>query len=124
MKTLVILSLFFITNNVMAQSKTNYQRLVKIVVDSTQLENFKTALKEGTETGVRLEEGVLLYQIYAKKEYPNHITILETYASIEAYNKHIETPHFKKYKKTVENMVQLLDIVDIENLADVTKNNK
>ena len=83
----------------MAQSKTNYQRLVKIIVDSTQLENFKTALKEGTETGVRVEAGVLSYQIYAEKEHPNHITIFETYKSIEAYNKHIETPHFKKYKK-------------------------
>ncbi len=108
----------------MAQSKTNYQRLVKIVVDSTQLDAFKVALKEGTETGVRVEAGVLSYAIFYEKEHPNHITIFETYASIEAYNKHIQTPHFKKYKATVANMVQSLDIVDIESLANVTKKEK
>jgi len=104
-----------------AQQKSNYQRLVKIVVDSTQLDAFKFALKEGTETSVRVEKGVLSYQIYFEKEHTNHITILETYASIDAYNRHIETPHFKKYKKTVANMVQLLDIVDIKPLANVIK---
>lgn len=110
--------------NVSAQSKTNYQRLVKIVVDSTKLEAFKAALKEGTETAVRLEPGVLSYNIFQEKEHPNHITIFETYASIKAYNKHIQTQHFKNYKTKVADMVQSLELIDVDQIAYVTKQSK
>jgi quinol monooxygenase YgiN len=121
MKYLLILSLLFMSDNIAAQKNNNYQRLVKIVVDSAQLEAYKIALKEGTETSVREESGVLSYQIYAEKEHPNHITIFETYSSVEAYTQHIQTPHFKQYKAAVANMVLSLHIVDVLPLAEVKK---
>lgn len=116
-----MLSLIVMSHEIMAQKNDNYQRLVKIVVDSTQLDVYKIALKEGIETALREEVGVLSYQIYAEKAYPNHLTLFETYASVEAYNLHIQTPHFKKYKATVANMVQSLDIVDVVPITLVTK---
>ncbi|HEX4850831.1 MAG TPA: antibiotic biosynthesis monooxygenase [Puia sp.] len=88
-------------------------RIAKIVVDSSQLENYKTALKEGISTAVSKEPGVLsMYAVFDKAN-PSHITVFETYADLNAYQSHIQTVHFKKYKATVEHMVKSLELVDV-----------
>ena len=92
-----------------AQDKTPYVRIAKIVVDSSQLESYKAALKEHAETAVRVEPGVQsLYAVY-DKENPTHVTVFEIYASKAAYELHIQTPHFKKYKTSTQNMVKHLN---------------
>ncbi|OQP57297.1 antibiotic biosynthesis monooxygenase [Niastella vici] len=96
-----------------AQTRDPYVRIAKIIVDSTQLENYKAALKEGIETAVRLEPGVLrMYAVYDKNK-PTHVTVFETYASKQAYESHIQTPHFKKYKTGTGGMVKSLELVDV-----------
>ena len=40
------------------------------------------------------------------------ITILETYASREAYDKHIASAHFQKYKQGTLHMVKSLKLID------------
>ncbi|MCC6287982.1 MAG: antibiotic biosynthesis monooxygenase [Chitinophagaceae bacterium] len=92
-------------------------RIAKIVVDSAQLENYTIALKEQMKTALKLEEGVLAYSAVQDKNNPTHITILETYASLAAYQKHTQAPHFKKYKSTVENMVKSLELTEVEPIA-------
>lgn len=100
-----------------AQVKTPYVRIAKIVVDSTQLENYKAALKEGAETAVRVEPGVLsLYAVY-DKDNRTHVTVFEIYASKEAYESHIQTPHFKKYKTSTQSMVKSLELTDVIPIA-------
>jgi 4-carboxymuconolactone decarboxylase len=56
-----------------------------------------------------------LYAV-AEKERPNHITILEIYASEEAYQKHIQTPHFLKYKNGTKDMVKSLELIEVDPL--------
>jgi len=104
-----------------AQSKTPYMRIAKIVVDSSQLENYKAALKEGIEAAVRLEPGVLSLNAVYERANPTHITVFEIYADMEAYQLHIQTPHFKKYKTTVNDMVKALELVDVVPIALATK---
>jgi len=41
--------------------------------------------------------------------------------SPEAYQSHIVTPHFKKYKETVKDMVLSLELIDAELVARVQK---
>src|ERR1700761_5948477 len=89
-------------------------RLAKIQVDPQQLEKYNEALKEQMTTAVRVEPGVLTYYAVADKSNPSHITILEIYADTAAYQSHIETPHFKKYKATVQNMVKSLELVNVD----------
>ena len=96
-----------------AQTDKRMIRIAKIEVDSTQLKEYNAALKEQMETAVRLEPGVLTYYALADKKDPSRITILEIYADNAAYLKHIATPHFKKYKTTVEHMVKKLELVDV-----------
>ena len=96
-----------------AQTDKRMIRIAQIEVDSTQLKQYNAALKEQMQTAVRLEPGVLTYYAVADKKDPSRITILEIYADSAAYLKHIATPHFKKYKTTVEHMVKKLELVDV-----------
>jgi quinol monooxygenase YgiN len=100
-----------------AQDKTQYIRIAKIVVDTGQLESYKAALKEHAEAAVSKEAGVLtLYAVYDKEKATN-VTVFEIYASVDAYNFHILTPHFIKYKTTVKDMVKSLVLTDVIPIA-------
>jgi len=117
---LFILMLSFDTT-LMAQEKNQMVRLAKIKVDPSQLEKYNAALKEQMTTAVSVEPGVLTYYAVADKSDPSNITILEIYADTAAYKSHIETPHFKKYKKTVKDMVKSLELVDVNLIASAKK---
>ncbi len=119
--TLFILSLF-ISKNGMAQEKIQMVRLAKITVDPLQLDKYNIALREQMATAVRVEPGVLTYYAVADKKDPAHITILEIYADTVAYQSHIKTTHFKKYKETVKDMVKSLELTDVTLIGSAKKN--
>jgi quinol monooxygenase YgiN len=119
--TIVFSMLLMSYTSVSAQAKTPYVRIAKIIVDSAQLENYKAALKEHAEAAVKKESGVLtLYAVY-DQEQPTHITVFEIYASVSAYQSHIQTAHFLKYKSTVKDMVKSLALTDVIPIALETK---
>lgn len=64
------------------------------------------------ETSLRTEPGVLTMCAVAEKENTCKITILETYTSKEAYDKHIVSVHFQKYKQGTLHMVKSLVLSD------------
>jgi 4-carboxymuconolactone decarboxylase len=91
-------------------------RLARIVIDSAQLDKYNALLKEEIEASVKNETGVLTLYATAEKNRPTHITILEIYASADAYKKHILTPHFIKYKNGTKGMVKSLELVEVNPL--------
>src|SRR6188768_2318666 len=95
-----------------AQEKNQMVRLAKLVIDSTQLENYNALLKEEIEASVRVEPGVITLYAVAEKNNPTHITILEIYADTVAYKSHLLTPHFIKYKNGTKDMVKSLELVE------------
>lgn len=103
---------FFGDNSLSAQSNTQMVRLAKLIIDSTRLESYKAMLKEEIETSVRLEPGVLTLYAVTEKNNPTHITILEIYADTAAYQAHLQTPHFIKYKNGTSQMVKALELVE------------
>jgi quinol monooxygenase YgiN len=113
--------IFSINTSAMAQQNNQMVRLAKIKVDPSQLEKYNAALKEQMTTAIRVEPGVLTYYAVADKNDPANITILEIYADTAAYQLHIETPHFKKYKETVKNMVQSLELIDVTLIGSAKK---
>ena len=116
--TTVFLSIFnFLSFTVNAQVDTKMYRIAKIKVDSNQLERYKVALNMQMNSAIELEPGVLSYTVVADKKDSSSITIFEVYASLEAYQSHIATPHFKKYKETVKDMVLSLELIDTELIA-------
>lgn len=106
-----------------AQAQNNMYRIAKIKVDVNQLEQYKSALKKQMNAAIKLEPGVLSYTVVADKKDASLITIMEVYANLEAYQSHILTPHFKKYKDTVKNMVLSLELIDTELVERVHKPN-
>lgn len=100
-----------------AQTNHRLVRLAKLVIDSTQLEAYNALLKEEVETSVRVEPGVLTLYPVADKAHPNHITILEIYADVAAYQAHLKTPHFLKYKNGTNGMVTSLELAEVLPLA-------
>ena len=119
--SLLTLAFLLISGISFAQVAEPMYRLAKIKVDPAQLEMYTIALKEQMNTAIQLEPGVLSYTAVADKSNPNQITILEVYADSAAYLSHIQTPHFKKYKETVKNMVQSLELNDVHLVASAKK---
>ena len=87
-------------------------RIAHIVVNEAQLENYKAALREEIEASIKLEVGVLTLYAVSAKDNPTHFTILEIYTDREAYEKHITTPHFIKYKANTKDMVKSLELIE------------
>jgi quinol monooxygenase YgiN len=80
-------------------------RISEIKIDSIYLEEYISILKEESEASVRLESGVISIYPMFQKENPSEIRILEIYRNKEAYESHLQTPHFKQYKTTTLNRV-------------------
>lgn len=111
----ISLSIFVLLLSSMAYGQEQNKqmvRLAKLVIDSTQLENYNAFLKEEIEASVKLEPGVMTLYAVAEKSRPTHITILEIYASEDAYKKHSQTTHFLKYKNRTKDMVKSLELVE------------
>jgi quinol monooxygenase YgiN len=123
MVMILILTLFSF-HSAAAQDKSQVVRIAKLQIDPAQLENYKAALKEHAETAVRVEPGVITLYAVAEKNNPTHITVFEIYANAEAYQVHLQTAHFKKYKSTTKAMVKSLELVDVDPIALESKTNK
>lgn len=93
-----------------AQDTSQMVRIAKLEIDATQLESYNKLLKEEIEASIKLEEGVLTLYAVSDKKRPNLITILEIYADKNAYEKHLKTPHFLKYKNETKAMVKSLEL--------------
>ena len=81
--------------------------------DPARLAGYNAFLQEEIEASLRLEPGVLALYAVAAKEAPGQVTILEIYADRAAYESHITTPHFRKYKEGTLDMVLSLELVDV-----------
>ena len=92
-------------------------RLAEIEVEPEFLEEYMAFAKEVGETSVKVEPGVLTLFSMQTKEDPCKIYILEIYANQEAYQSHIQTAHFKKYKEGTAKMVKSLKLIDVNPLA-------
>ena len=87
-------------------------RLSKIEVYLQYLDEYINYATEVGEISLRTEPGVLTMYAISEKENPCKVTILETYASRKAYEKHIASEHFQKYKLGTLHMVKSLVLSD------------
>lgn len=116
-----LLLAMMISFSLSAQKEDPYVRLAKIDVDSVQLERYLEFLKENMEASLKKEPGVLSMYAVAEKERPHQILIIETYASKAAYESHIHSAHFQKYKQGTLHMVQQLELIDVVPLLFLSK---
>ena len=88
-------------------------RFAKLEIDSAQLDEYMVFLKEGIETSIATEPGVLTMYGMQEQEDPTKITMLEIYLNDSAYQSHLNTVHFQQYKTGTLEMVKSLELVDL-----------
>jgi quinol monooxygenase YgiN len=91
-------------------------RIAEIEIDPHFLEEYKSLLAEEIEASIRLEPGVIFLHAVSIKDAPHMIRVFECYASREAYEQHIKTPHFLKYKTLTSKMVTSLTLIDVDEI--------
>ena len=87
-------------------------RLAEIVVDPKRLDDYLAFAKEVGTVSMATEPGVIGLFSMQDKENPSKNYILEVYADRLAYEAHIRTAHFRKYKEGTADMVQSLRLID------------
>ncbi|QQD12857.1 MULTISPECIES: putative quinol monooxygenase [unclassified Sphingobacterium] len=101
-------------------------RISEIEVYPKDFDAYCAILKEEAAASVKLEPGVIaIFPMYIKAD-RSQIRILEIYANDEAYQQHLKTPHFQKYKTTTLTMVKSLKLLDMavldkETMSDIFK---
>lgn len=98
---------------VAGQQTETMVRVSEIEIVPGHLDEYKAILKEEAAASVRLEPGVIAIFPMYQKEHPTQVRILEIYANREAYESHLQTSHFQKYKTTTLRMVKSLKLVDM-----------
>jgi quinol monooxygenase YgiN len=118
MKANLILLIFVMILHFTAfsQKENMMIRIAEIEIDSSYLEEYKSILKEQAAIAMKKEPGVIsIFPMY-EAENPYQVRILEIYADRKAYEEHLKTPHFLKYKTTTLKMVKSLKLVDMRAL--------
>ena len=120
---LTVFALLLISFDVaFAQGQQMMVRISEIQVDANYLEQYKAILQEEAEASVRLEPGVIAIFPMYRKESDTDFRILEIYAGREAYESHLKTPHFQKYKSATIHMVKSLKLIDMQPIDAKTMN--
>jgi quinol monooxygenase YgiN len=89
-------------------------RIAELEIDPVQVPAYRDALKEEIATSIRVEPGVLGLYAVSVKDQPSQVRIFETYKDQAAYESHLQTPHFKKYKAETQGMVKSLKLIETE----------
>lgn len=94
------------------EARVQQVRVAELDIDPAQVEAYRAALREEIETSIRVEPGVLsLYAVY-ERDNPTRVRLLEIYADADAYEAHIASPHFQKYKTGTQDMVRSLRLTE------------
>lgn len=91
-------------------------RISEIEIVPEYLKEYNAILEEESAISVKIEPGVIAIFPMYQKDNPTQIRIVEIYANRAAYEQHLKTPHFQKYKTTTLKMVKSLKLVDMGSL--------
>ena len=92
------------------ETETMIVRLAEIEVYPQHLKEYLEAANEVDRLSVEREPGVVCLFPMQSAEDSTKIRILEIYASEEAYQQHLKTGHFQKYKQGTLHMVKDLKL--------------
>lgn len=124
MKKFIILMLMIfiggipsLANEIQNNNNGMIVRISEIEVYPEYLDEYLDYAQEVAHDSVAKEKGVVsIYPMQVIKD-NTQIRILEIYKNQESYQKHIASPHFKKYKEGTLHMVKHLELVDTYQLC-------
>lgn len=103
-------------------SETMIVRIAEIEVYPEYLEEYLSYANEVDRLSVEREPGVICLFPMQSAEDSTQIRILEIYASDAAYQAHLKTAHFQKYKQGTLHMVKSLKLPTMHPLDPATMN--
>ena len=109
--------LLFIVVSGRVQAQTEQDRIARIAeieIDPHEIEPYKEALREEIADSIRLEPGVLTLYAVSIKGHPEQVRIFEVYANQMAYEAHLQTSQFRKYKTLTQSMVRSLKLIEVD----------
>jgi quinol monooxygenase YgiN len=95
------------------QADGQYVQVAEIEIDPVQLDAYRAAVQEQIDAAIRKEPGVLVLYAVSEIDNPTHVKVFEIYRDRNAYEAHLGSDHFKKYKTTVENTVKSLKLMRV-----------
>ena len=98
----------------MMQAEGPLVRLAELEIEPARLEEYEALLREEIEASMTLEPGVIALHAFAVKGSPEMIRVFEIYADRAAYDAHLATPHFLKYKTLSAGMVRSLRLIETD----------
>ncbi len=118
-KLTILLFALVLSATAVAQEKM-IVRLAEIEVYPEHLQEYLKYANEVDRLSVEREPGVVCLFPMQSAEDSAQIRILEIYASEEAYQSHIKTEHFQKYKQGTIHMVKSLKLPTMKPLDPET----
>ena len=97
-------------------------RLAEIEVFPEKMEAYLAYAKEVGTVSMNCEPGVIGLFSMQDKSNPSKVYILEVYADQAAYQAHLQTAHFKKYKEGTASMVKSLKLIETDPLVTAKLN--
>lgn len=89
-------------------------RTAELEIVPGRLPEYLAFLREEIAASIEREPGVLMLHAVSERSAPHRIRLLEVYSSRAAYEAHIQTPHFLKYKQGTLEMVAALKLIDAD----------
>ncbi len=83
-----------------------YVRWSELEIAPAWSDTFKSLGEENVRETRRTEPGVLAFYSASEKDRPNHIHVLEIYADTNAYQIHLQSPHFQRFRDATGQMVR------------------
>jgi len=102
-------------------ASTRFVRIAELQIDPAQLDAFAVAAREIGQASVNLEEGCIALYAVADKDNPAFVRVFEIYRDPAAYQAHLQTPHFRKFRDTTNAMVTSRKLMDATPLSLATK---
>ncbi|EHR06081.1 putative quinol monooxygenase [Bradyrhizobium sp. WSM471] len=94
-----------------------YVQVAEIEIDPAQLDTYRAAVQEQIDAAIQKEPGVLVLYAVSEKDEPSRVKVFEIYRDRKAYEAHLGSDHFRKYKAAVEKMVKSLKLVQATPIA-------
>ena len=103
------------------ESQDRYVRVAELEIDAAQADAFAVATREVGQASVSSEDGCLALYAVAEKDNPSRVRVLEIYRDPAAYQAHLQTPHFKKFREATNLMVKSRTLIDATPISFATK---
>ena len=90
---------------------------VNFVIKPENLDDFIPAMTRQAHNSLTREQGCLQFDVCQDRQQPERIFLYEVYTDREAFDIHLETPHFLDFDKTVGPWTVTKDVEQWERLG-------